>query len=475
MINDLPDNVFVEIFSFCRMDEVKTWSRWNYPWKWHRLAHVCQTWRHIMFASSRHLYLEHVCTYGTPVKKTLGYLQAFPIIVSFLNDDFRNGDADNLIATLEHRDRVKVVQINVPPSLFEELTTAMREPLPALTHLRLESSWESDPFVDLPIIPGTFLGGCAPRLKTIYIACIPYPAAPTLLSSARDLVDVDLRYIPSSGFIPPEAMVASLAALPKLQSLAFVFQRGMSYHHRIRLPSITRTVLPALTGFTFSGLFEYFEYFVAQIDAPQLMYLHIDLDEDPGTDYQIPQLCKFIDRSDILNSKLTHFMRADLTVDLFAAIVQLREGDMPSFRLSIQVDAISQVVNQLSALLTHVDCLFIYSLMGEGERLGNGIQWLELFRPFTATKALSADDELSSYISLALKNVTSDMAAEVLPTLSLLRLKNELIQSMKKFAAARRNVGLPVAIVGDHSEFSERLQVDVETILSVTVDSSPIS
>jgi hypothetical protein len=56
-----------------------------------------------------------------------------------------DGDADNLIAALEHRDRVKVVQINVPPSLFEELATAMREPLPALTHLRLESSWESDP------------------------------------------------------------------------------------------------------------------------------------------------------------------------------------------------------------------------------------------------------------------------------------------------------------------------------------------
>jgi hypothetical protein len=53
---------------------------------------------------------------------------------------------------------------------------------------------------------------------------------------------------------------------------------------------------------------------VAQIDAPQLNYLHIDyLDEDLGTDYQIPELCKFIDRSDKL--KLSHFRRADLTVE----------------------------------------------------------------------------------------------------------------------------------------------------------------
>jgi hypothetical protein len=67
-----------------------------------------------------------------------------------------------------------------------------------------------------------------------------------------------------------------------------------------------------------------------------------------------------------------------------------------------------------------VDCLFIDSESEEleSEWLGDGIRWLELFRPFTATKALSVDDELSSYIPLALKNVTSDRAAEVLPALT---------------------------------------------------------
>jgi hypothetical protein len=352
----------------------------------------------------------------------------------------------------------------------------MREPLPALTHLRLEIS----PFVALPIIPDTFLGGSAPRLKTIYIADFLYPAAPTLLSSARDLVHVDLRDIPRSGFISPEVMVASLAALPKLQSLTFGFEWGMTYHDRIRLPSITRTVLPALTRFLFDGVFEYIEDFVAQIDAPQLNYLHIEyLYEGLGTDYQIPELCKFIDRSDKL--KLSHFRRADLTVGPLTP-VELCEGGRSSFRLSIQEDAISQVVNQLSALLTYVECLFIDSETEELEsewlgRLGDNIRWLELFRPFTATKALSVDDKLSSYIPLALKNVTSDRAAEVLPALRLLRLKNKLItsKSMKKFAAARRNVGRPVAIVGDDLEFSERLHVDFETILSVTIDSSPVS
>lgn len=429
-----------------------------------------------MFASSRHLHLEHVCTHGTPVKKNLDYLQAFPIVVSFLSNYFEDGDADNLFAALERRDRVQVVEIRMLFSLFEKLATAMREPLPALTHLRLES----DTFTISPIIPDTFLSGFAPRLQTIYIAAVPFPAAPTLISSARDLVDVDLRDIPQSGFIPPEAMVASLAALSKLECLTFGFEWGMSYHDRIHLPSITRIVLPSLTRFVFDGLFEYFEDFVAHIEAPQLDYLHIKyLDEDPGTDYQIPQLCRFIDRSEKL--KLSCFRRADLDVRPFTAIVDLltNGGDSESsFRLSIQEDAIGQVVNQLSVLLTDVDRLFIDAFMGDGEKLGQGIRWLELFRPFTATKALSVDDELSCYIPLALKSVTSERAAEVLPALNLLRLKKKWRKSeaVKKFVAARQNVGRPVTIVSDDTKFQERLglNVDLET-MSVTIDPSPIS
>ena len=129
-----------------------------------RMCAVCQTRRSILFASSRRLHLAHLCTHGTPVNKNLGYLQVFPIIVSFL-DHFEDGDIDALIAAMERRDRVQVVEIIVLPSSIEELTTAMQEPL----------------------------SGSAPRLQTICISGISFPYAPTLLSSARDLVDVDLR------------------------------------------------------------------------------------------------------------------------------------------------------------------------------------------------------------------------------------------------------------------------------------------
>ncbi len=99
MINSLPGDVLLEIFDRCRIDEVTTSS--TLPWNWHRLAHVCRTWRDIILSSSRHLNLELLCTHGTPVRKYLGYLPALPIVIYF-PDYFSNSDEDNILAALEH-------------------------------------------------------------------------------------------------------------------------------------------------------------------------------------------------------------------------------------------------------------------------------------------------------------------------------------------------------------------------------------
>ncbi|KAH9161113.1 hypothetical protein EDB89DRAFT_2235287 [Lactarius sanguifluus] len=449
-IDTLPANVLLEIFSVCRMDEVGTAVRT--PWNWQRLAHVCRTWRHIMFVSSHHLRLELLCTHGTPVKKDLGHLPAFPIVVSYLDGhDDRLGD--NLFAALEHRDRVRVVEVNVPDSLLEELATVMQEPFPALTDL-----WfESDLSVTMPALPDTFLGGSAPSLQTIYMSGIPFPAAPTLLSSARDLVDVDLRNIPPTGCIPPEAMAACLGALPGLMYLTFEFEWDMSYPDRMHLLPTTRTVLPALVRFHFTGLFEYFEDLVAQIDTPQLISLQIEYLEQEVTDFQIPQLCKFIDRSE--NFDLSRFRHGDLSVqpDAGAVIVRLYPKAGPSFRLSVQERAIGQIVNQIPAIFSNMGSIFVDSKDAmDPLQIGDGIQWLELFRPFTAVKALCVDDRLSRHIPLALNSVAEESAAEVLPALELLCLESEPVTAVEEFVAARQIMGRPVTVFNKRGEFERR-------------------
>jgi hypothetical protein len=409
-----------------------------------------------MFASSRYLCLELLCTHGTPVKKNLSYLPAFPIVisssVSFLDFHFQDCDRDNLFAALEHPDRVRVIDLNVMYSLFEafeELSVLLQEPFPSLIHLRLESQTDEA----IPALPDTFLAGSAPLLQTLYLGGIPFPAAPALLLSAHDLVELDLHDIESAGYIPPGAMVASLAALPRLKDLTFGFELGMFYPDRILppVPPITRTVLPALTRFSFEGLLKYFEVLVAQIDAPQLSFLQIEYQD--RRDFQIPQLCKFIDRSERL--KLSQLKRALSHLEFDAVAIHLFHRDQSSFDLSIQEDMIGQVVNQISAMrLSNVDRLSIKQTYKRP--VGHDAQWLELFRPFTAVEALNVDGPPSWQILLALKDVTGERAAEVLPALEWLCLEGEPVASLEAFLAARQNVGRPVTFFNDTAEFHSR-------------------
>ncbi|KAF8268541.1 hypothetical protein EI94DRAFT_1829469, partial [Lactarius quietus] len=54
-IEVLPDDALLIVFHFYQMSS---------PSHWHRLAHVCQTWRCTIFASLRSLNLRLFCTYG---------------------------------------------------------------------------------------------------------------------------------------------------------------------------------------------------------------------------------------------------------------------------------------------------------------------------------------------------------------------------------------------------------------------------
>ncbi|KAH9066948.1 hypothetical protein EDB83DRAFT_2379878 [Lactarius deliciosus] len=282
----------------------------------------------------------------------------------------------------------------------------------------------------------------------------PFPAAPTLLSSACDLVKVDLKHIPPSGYIPPEVMVATLAALPKLEHLTFGFECGMSYPYRIRLPPTTQTVLPALTRFYFKGLVEYFEDLLAQIDAPRLDYLRIKyLYQRDVTDFQLPQLHKFFDRSE--KFKFSRPIHANLHIEPFLISIKLVHCRQSSFYLSVQQDAIGQVVGQIPAMHSNVDRLSINS---DCEEIGDRVQWLELFRLFTSVRALSVDSEFSWKISRTLKNITEEGAVEVLPGLELLYLGGQSVESVQKFVSARQNAGRPVTFIDEKRVFRERLR-----------------
>jgi hypothetical protein len=126
---------------------------------------------------------------------------------------------DNTVAALMLSNRIHKVELfNLSSSQSEKVLAAVQEPFPELTELRL---WPDDDET-MSVIPDSFLGGSAPRLRLLWLKHIPFPGLPKLLLSATYLVELYLEYIPHSGYISPEEIVTALSTLTSLKSLLLV-------------------------------------------------------------------------------------------------------------------------------------------------------------------------------------------------------------------------------------------------------------
>ena len=147
---------------------------------WQSLVHVCQRWRSLVFESRRRLNLQLYCTPETPARDKLDIWPALPLIVS---GGLSTG-TDNIIAALGQTNRVCQVTLWVYADWqLERVLAAMQVPFPELVDLWLELHSNRE----VPVIPDSFLGGSAPRLRSFALDRIPFPGLPKLLSSATHL------------------------------------------------------------------------------------------------------------------------------------------------------------------------------------------------------------------------------------------------------------------------------------------------
>ena len=261
--------------------------------KWRTLVHVCRRWRTLVFGSPHHLNVQLFCSIRTPVLAKLDIWPALPIVV--YQHHFREQKLDNLIAAIKHNDRVCKIDFY---SFFhkwtlEEIVSAMEVPFPALTNLKL--TWDKMDGA-APVLPDLFLGGYAPRLQHLELDGFSFPALPNLLLSATGLVSLELRRIPHSWHISPDAMVTHLSTLTRLTSLILEFEFHRSRPDRESRHSLapTRTLIPALTGLKFKGVNEYAEDLVTRIDTPRLD--NLDMTFVNETVFDISHFSQFISR-----------------------------------------------------------------------------------------------------------------------------------------------------------------------------------
>jgi hypothetical protein len=415
----LHDDVLLEIFDFYVDEEIEDQEEKQSMEAWQTLVHVCWRWRSLVFASPRRLDLRLVCTAGTSARDTLDVWPALPLEIQ---DDITSKRVDNIASVLKLRDRVCKVDLDcVTESKMEEICRVMEEPFPDLTDLRLGA----DPNA-APQLPDSFLGGSAPRLRSLILESIPFPALPNLLWSARHLVCLHFFGIPDSGYVSPEAMVTYLSMLTSLESLSL----GSESYQPLPGPDsrpphhTTRTVLSALTSFDYSGVSKYLEDFVARIDIPQLDDLQITIFE---IDFDSTQLSQFISRTPTLKARdqaLVEQYRggARVEVPLFSQITGPSSGlffvECPYDDFDEQLSALAWVCNSSLSLLSTVETLIIcddlHHFQLDDEESDD--EWLELLSTFTAVKELFLSNGAVHLIAPALRHAGRGIQ-EVLPTL----------------------------------------------------------
>ena len=451
-IDTLPDDVLLEIFKAHGYYNVDSFGVKREK-AWQTLVHVCRRWRGIVFGSPRHLNLQLVCTERTPARDMLDVWPAFPLIVYY--NDYETGSVDNVIAALECSDRVYQIFLKIDGSRESDiLLGATQQPFPELTYLELRSNYVET----MAVVPDSFMGGSAPRLKHLSLNGIPFPGLPKLLLSATHLASLSLNRIPHSGYISPDRMVAVLSTLTSLKSLWLEFKSPRSCPDQAsrRTPPKTRSVLPRLTYFYFKGVSEYLDDLVACIDAPQLDYLNITIFNDIAFD--TPQLVLFISHT----PKWKALESVDITLWNGGASIDFSsQTSRGSFKVIIwcrgldwQVAAVEQVCTScLPPLYMLEDLYFHEDSLSPPDRKDSveNREWLELFRPFMAVKNLYVSENLASLIAPALQELVEGRTSDVLPALQNIFLKGlewsgSVQESIGKLVAARQAANHPIVI-----------------------------
>ena len=469
-IDDIPENILLDIFDFYRIFP-------NFPqnvysvWEWHVLAQVCRKWRQVLFTSPRRLDLQLHCTPNTPVRKLLDVWPPLPITIEkapyiHLHSE---ADEDNLVAALEHRDRVTVITISgLTCRQLESVAAMMQEPFPALTRLHLGS-------MDGASLPDIFMGGSAPRLQRLDLVGISFPTLPRLVLSPTDLTALNLHAIPRAGYISPVEMVAYLSPLTMLSELVIEFE---SPHpppdpsSRRVIPS-TRALLPALLYFRFKGVVEYLEDVVSQIDAPVLFDLEATIFNQ--LTFAIPRLSQFINRTERLKS----LNQAELSFDSRFVEIKFRHDNSLSLLLHIpcspsdwQLSSVIQLCGPPLPLPSSVERLDICEGTTSPQKWQYDTDhepWLEILIRFTSLRELYVSHTMWPLLAPALKHHTGEGTLNLLPMLcdvflEKLEPSEPLPEAIGRFVAARKLTDHPVVVHRKEGETRTWKAVDLDNI-----------
>ena len=421
-----------------------------------------------MFASPRRLDLKLYCTpQRSANSKALEIWPELPIVIVVEDVKSKEGVA-NVIGALRQHNRVCKLYYRkgqfLDSSRFLKEFAAINEPFPALITLCLFPSQQQN----IPVLPASFLGGSAPRLRLFHLEGIPYPSIGKLLSSTTNLVRLSLWDIPHSGYIAPETIVPCLSPLSRLESLdlGFRYQDNINIRANRHPPPFTRVVLPNLTSFRFCGGNEYLEDVLSRIETPVLHEGVFSFFNDQLV-FDTPLLGHFIRRTEgFMTSHAAHIECFDSSIWIrLSGRKEMADDDSQGLWMGVSCDplemqlsalSLAQVLTSVSSSLSNLESLDIAVDREDWQCEIEVIQWRELLRLFTTVKKVTLDSNSVRLVVPALREPSGERATEVLlPALQNLCLDMDLEdwrpsridnEAIEQFIAARQIHGHPVTV-----------------------------
>ena len=479
-IDILSDDDLLEIFDRYRYSDDPPDQFPYRVWRWRSLVQVCRRWRQIIYASPRRLDLQLLCTNGTSFRKIIDIWPTIPIVV-YWQIGSPGVVEDDIIPALEHPDRVSHIYLFLYKPKLEAIAAFIQKPFPMLTHLSVFSPYGSL----ISVLPDGFLGGSAPSLQQLALCAVRYPALPVLLLSASNLVNLELLDMPPTGYISTEVMVSLLAASHKLETLHIEFGLLGAQPPSPDIIVSTRAILPALCDLSFIAGRKYIDDFVSRIDTPQLNSLLVNYKRglrrwEIGINYDVPQLSKFINRSESLKRSLSKHCEIKETVLQCRAIITFCVGRTTSERwnpnpgISVCLGrGIEEPILRLANILGFITPILsdiVHCTIDSVHMVGSGsgredLDWLQVLRQLSYVQTLFVSDDMAGLISQALAHVDVGTITQTLPALQLLciEIKEEgeehrNTSSVHKLLTVRQDAGHPVNFVETKDEFEERLK-----------------
>ncbi|KAI9456576.1 hypothetical protein F5148DRAFT_1369702 [Russula earlei] len=449
-INTLPDGVLLGIFSFFVKDGSMTASGWQ------TLAHVCQRWRDIVLASPPRLNLRLVYNGNRPISEMPFVSSVLPVAINIaIEDPYQSPSLErfwvNTAAFLESEHCHRICEIDfatVPDPQMERLAAAMEKPFPQLTYLRI-CCVDSDAM----LLKDSFLGGSAPLLRHLELQNCWFPGISKLGLSPNHLVTLHVQAIPYSGYISPQTWVTILSVMDRLES----FRLEPPYVPRDpgSRPSLTRSVLPALTELGFEGFHEYLEELLAQIEVPLLNKLVVTF--FTRDNFVVPQLHHLINHAESFKTCDRATVIHEYSTTQFAILKEINGSPELSLKLELpksrhRFSSLAQLCSSSLLLPSTLVQLHIrdFHLLGR-QSYGEATQCLEFLDLFIAVKDLSLTEHVGRHVCQVLGELAEERVTEVLPALQNIFLHHSrswesVPSSIQRFIAARQLSGQPVAV-----------------------------